>query len=789
MIKHYHILFPALLWVGLQTAFAQSSISGTVTDEASEPLPGVSVMLAGTTKGTVTSAEGKYYISNVAQGYHTMELSFLGYEKVERKINVQGKNNLTYNFILKESVSELDEIVVSAKSEAQAMELSAKAVDVIETRQLKIQTVDMGEVLARTQGVNVQRSGGLGSNAQLSLNGLTNDQIRFFVDGVPLQSMGYSYGIANIPVNLIDRIEIYKGVVPIRFGADALGGAVNVVSNQSFEGTGGTVSYQTGSFGTHRVAANVYHQPAGSNFFAQASGFYDYARNNFEVDVEVPNARGRITEKTVERFHDEYLARGINLDLGLKNQKWADIFSIRGFFSAGERDLQHNFIMSVPYGEVTTASQTYGGLARWEKKWNNKFAAENIAGFSNNRTELLDTATLVYTWDGVPSRDLDGDIIIRDTPGELGQPSDVSFDDITYYNRLNLSYSINDRHEVRLSSAPTFSSRSGRNALITDPEAIDRLTLENELFNFVNGLEYEYKKEDALNIIAFFKNYTQGLSTEEIENGGILTDASRTTNNQGWGASLKYQLSKAWEVKASYEWATRLPNLGEVFGDGIFIFDNIGLNPERSHNINLAANLRTSLANRSELEMGVNAFVRDVKDLLVLLGTGDFFVFQNVADASSRGLEWNGSWISKERNFTVTANATYFDFVNTSDSGPFSSFEGDRIPNRPYLFFNNTFNYRINKFFSPQDDLSFFGGMRYVHEFFRSWESAGRRDTKQVIPSQFTQNVGITYSRRIADKQLTLTGEIQNLSDAQVFDLFGVQRPGRAFYIKTIFTF
>lgn len=765
----------------------KGNLTGRITHDDYEPVPGTTIQLMGTGFGAISDRAGRFSITDIPNGTYKADISSVGYEKYQREVQIDGMTiELLIN--LKQSVNELEEVIVSAESVSETLKLSAKAVDVIETREAKIQTVDLGEVLARTQGVNVQRGGGLGSNAQLSLNGLSNDQIRFFVDGIPLRAMGYNLGIANIPVNLINRVEIYKGVVPIRFGADALGGAVNIISNESFEGTGGTVSYQFGSFSTHRLAFNAYHQPKNTNYFIRASGFYDYTKNNYKIDVEVPDVRGKLTEQTIERFHDDYLARGINVDFGIRNQSWADVLMVKGFISDGERDLQHNFIMSIPYGEVTTGFETAGGLLKWRKNFGS-ISIENIAGLSENKTVLLDTGTLVYTWEGVPSVNLDGDIVFRDPPGERGTPSDIRFTDMTYYNRLNLDLRFGDSHRLRISSSPTFDSRSGRNFLITDPGAIDRFTLQNEITTFTNGLEYDYKQSDKLNIIGFVKNYTQKLNTEDIENGGVLVDVSRLTNEPGWGANLKYQLTEKWELKTSYEWATRLPNLTEVFGDGIFIVDNVDINPERSHNVNLAVNLKTTFSDKSSFGLGVNGFVREVKDLIVLIGTDEIFNYQNVADASSRGVELNSSWSSYSGNLRITANTTYFDFINMSESGPFGAFKGDRIPNRPYLFSNAAFRYRIDKMFSGKDDLVIFGGTRYVHKFFRSWESAGRRDTKQVIPSQFTLNIGVTHNRFFKNKKFSFTGEIQNLSNAKVFDFFGVQRPGRAFYIKSIFTF
>src|SRR5262249_19840782 len=128
-----------------------------------------------------------------------------------------------------------------------------EAVTVVETERAQRESSDLGEVLARTQGIGVRRAGGLGSDTRFSIDGLTDDQVRFFLDGVPLELAGYPFGIANVPVNLIERVEIYSGVVPARFGADALGGAVNLVTDDDLRGHKLAASYEVGSFGTLRL--------------------------------------------------------------------------------------------------------------------------------------------------------------------------------------------------------------------------------------------------------------------------------------------------------------------------------------------------------------------------------------------------------------------------------------------------------------------------------------------------------------------------------------------------------
>lgn len=73
--------------------------------------------------------------------------------------------------------------------------------------------MDIGQVLDRVTGVRVKETGGVGSNVSVSLNGFTGNQIKFFVDGLPMDNFGSSFQLNNIPINFADRIEIYKGVV------------------------------------------------------------------------------------------------------------------------------------------------------------------------------------------------------------------------------------------------------------------------------------------------------------------------------------------------------------------------------------------------------------------------------------------------------------------------------------------------------------------------------------------------------------------------------------------------
>jgi hypothetical protein len=98
-----------------------------------------------------------------------------------------------------------------------------------------VRVVELGEVLRRTEGVDVRGTGALGAPVLLSLNGLVGAQVRVFVDGVPLELSGLGEDLSRLPVGELERVELYKGVVPLRLGADALGGAIHLVTRERFQ--------------------------------------------------------------------------------------------------------------------------------------------------------------------------------------------------------------------------------------------------------------------------------------------------------------------------------------------------------------------------------------------------------------------------------------------------------------------------------------------------------------------------------------------------------------------------
>jgi outer membrane receptor protein involved in Fe transport len=241
---------------------------------------------------------------------------------------------------------------------------------------------------------------------------------------------------------------------------------------------------------------------------------------------------------------------------------------------------------------------------------------------------------------------------------------------------------------------------------------------------------------------------------------------------------VRYQVAPWLIGKASYELSTRLPVIDEVFGDGILVRPNLEIEPERSHNANLGARMQWE-----QLQLDVNAFARLTDNMIILINSDRTFVYQNVYAARILGIEAGASYVAPGEWASLEGSVTVQDIRNASSSGPFGQFDGDRIPNRPWLLGALAGTVRHRKLVRRDDEIALFANSRYVHEFYRGWESVGTASSKQVLETQFVHGVGVTYALRNAMPIVT-TAEVSNLLDARVFDSFGVQRPGRAFYLK-----
>jgi outer membrane receptor protein involved in Fe transport len=681
------------------------------------------------------------------------------------------------------------EIVVHGRSDAAAARDSAAPVTVVDTTRARTQTADLGEVLARTEGVGVRRSGGLGSSTRLSLNGFTGDQVRLFIDGVPLDASGFGLGTGSIPLDFLDRVDIYQGVVPIAFGADALGGAVNLVTRRDLQGTGGSASLETGAFGTLRVTAGGHHVFSGAGLYVRAFAAVDRADNDYPVDVQVADPTGRTHDATVHRFHDGYAAEAGGVEAGVLGQPWAEQWMVRVFASHDAKELQSNLTMAIPYGDVTSDNTSYGVLMRYENRlWDGRVAVRSSTGYGLQSDDFEDLGEWIYDWFGQR-------VAPRSGPGEItAQGSDRTLWQKKAYERLDVDATLAPGHRIEVALAPTWSSREGKERR-TPHDTFDTLTVERSMTTVDSGLAYHLALFDRLENTAFFKVYYYTAHTLDTTGAGSFTHGMLTGNayvertfdhsSAGYGDMARLGLLDGLHLKASYEHATRLPRPDELFGDNVFIVPNDDLRPETSDNYNLGLQYESGATAAGRFGAEVTGFLRVAEGLIAVLGSTDYELrYQNLVDATSKGVQGSAKWTSPHRLLAVDGNATWMDFRNRSKSGYFGAFYDVRMPNTPYLFANGGARLSLHGAFAEPDELSLDWHVRYVHEFFRAWENVGIESTKQTIPRQTTQSLALAYAIGNAERRFVGTIECDNLTDEKTFDFFGQQRPGRAVYWK-----
>lgn len=666
---------------------------------------------------------------------------------------------------------------------------SAQPVKVVDTEAARHHSTDLGELLARTEGVGLQRAGGMGSATRLSLHGLSDDQIRVFLDGVPLELSGFGLGLATVPVYWLQRAEVYRGVVPVRYGSDALGGAIDLVTSDELDGMSAGAAYTAGAFGTQQLALQTRAHEPSSGFFSRVAAFYDHSRNDYVVDVEVPNELGQLRPARVRRFHDGYEAGGGSVQLGWLRRPWARRLLLELFASQFDKDLQHNVDMTVPYGEVEYGQRTLGGSLRYELPRlghgsARRFGVAALAAYSHRQLRFEDTAPWVYDWYG--------NRVFQRAAG-AGELSVYATDLTQWENRGlgrgTLTFDPAPGHALRFVASLDVTARSGEERLRVNPARIDPETTNRSLLQLVNGVEYTLRAggeaRKVVENVVFAKHYLYHPSTDQVQTfDNSIRHVEDTLQRFGAGDALRVRVLEGVFAKASYEYATRLPRPDEVFGDGALVAPNLDLTPESSHNANLGV--------LSELPLGehllageITGFLRDTEDMIVELATADrvHSIHQNVFSVRTLGVDGMLRWASPARLVTLQANGTWQDQRNVSERGAFAPFNRQRVPNRPWLFANTLAMLHLAGFGSSNAALDVAYYTRYVHGFLPGWADTGAVNPREVIPDQLLHSVEVSYSLD-GPWRLDVALDLQNLTDARAYDVLGVQKPGRATFVK-----
>ena len=685
-----------------------------------------------------------------------------------------------------EEVTQLSEVVLTGQSPIKQVQKAAYNVVAIEAQQLRNLNSNAADILARVSGVKMRETGGVGAEANINLNGFTGRHVRIFIDGVPMNEANASFRINNIPAELIERIEIYKGVVPVTFGADALGGAINVVTRKNRYNYG-NLSYTFGSFNTHKSTLNL-GQFLTDNISVELNAYQNYSDNSYKVFTEYLDLQTGTYSKEkrwFKRFHDRYHNEAIIGRVNIFDEKWADKLSFALNYSQEDKQLQNANLMQKVFGGKYRKSHNYSSSVEYEKKNILKGLSFFLTGrYDFTTTQNVDEEARRYSWTGEYEPMV--------TRGE-SQLQNTIFEGKTGYITSHIDYQLNEKHSFQLTHTFSNYTRRNKNMLITN------YTLDSDFMRRVNeknisGLSYKFTPSERWNILAFGKYYNTAVTGPVIISGqgsrAVYEEETHHTQAWGYGGATTYQLLKTLQTKISYEKSFRLPTDTELFGDGDLEIGNYKLKPENSNNLNVNISYQPVFKAHSLLVEAGFAY-RYIKDYIIrsIISAG-----ANEGSAGSRnhgkvlnmGVDATLRYFYKDI-FSVGGNLSYMNLRNKeefTETGRPSAIYNDRLPNMPYLFGNADATCNIGSLIAKRDKLSLNYNLFFTEEFFTSWQSEG---TKIKVPRQLSHDVSLTYYT--PNKRLSLSVEAKNITDELLYDNYSLQKAGRAFYAKLSYRF
>ncbi|MBD2703919.1 TonB-dependent receptor [Spirosoma sp. BT702] len=756
------------------------SISGTIQASSGETIPGASVVIESLKKSTITDEKGRFTLTEIPTGEHQVQVRSVGFKEQVKTVRV--RQNTRFSLALEQDDIQLTEVSVIGRSDAKEVARQAFNVTAVDASKLHNSTLDLSHALDRVSGVRVRESGGVGSNFNFSLNGFTGRQVKFFIDGVPMDNFGSSFQLNNIPINLAERVDVYKGVVPIWLGSDALGGAVNIVTGNK-QRNYLDASYSYGSFNTHRSAVNA-GITTKSGFTVQLNAFQNYSDNNYWVTVDVAdiNTGEYFRNQRVRRFHDTYRNETLVANVGVVGKKYAD-------------KLLFGITLGQNRAEIQTGARMVSVFGQWYRRGNIvmpsfRYQKENLfvkglnvrltGNFNLGQEQNVDTVYRRYNWFQQ----------FKEYPGK-GSERERSLYKFRNNNGLitaNASYQISGKQSISVNNVFNTFNRQGFDELNPANQNYEqpRVNTKNIL-----GVGYKYDYDDRWNTSLFVKHFSQhnkyGITYNPSGNfGDVAYMTQKNSFSQlGYGIATSYFLQKNLQLKASYEKSYRLPETDELYGDLLNLEGNINLKPETSFNYNVGFSYLTNLTKQHRFTFAANALYRDARGFIRprLNNNQTKQVMDNLADVTNLGFDGEIRY-SFKRMLTTGVNLTYQNLRNNTrfEDGitAQSPLYRDRIPNMPFLFGNADASVFLRNVGGAGNTLTFGYNLLYVHAYYLYWPSLGQ--SKLDIPQQLAHDANVVYA--LANGKYNIGLECKNLLDARLYDNFSLQKPSRGFYLK-----
>ena len=725
------------------------------------------------TNGTTTDNKGIARLSAPSNQKLMLMVSFVGYQTI---IDTIITNRKYYTLKLFPEPIDLADVVIVGKTRAQVLRESPEAVSVIDAKELQGRSISLETVLNKTIGLKVGQTGGLGSSSRIIVHGLEGNRIQILWDGIPMSNSDGAFSLDEIPIDIIERIEVYKSIIPARFGCDGLGGAINIVTKE-FSTDYLDASYEFGSYQTHKGSVFSRKNFPKSGILIGMGGYYTTAKNDYSF--RVPERENLLVKRDHDRFQSYMLKGKIAF-----TKLWFDEISTEFGYYNRFNEIQ-GILKNIQHAE------NQSGMFMLENKLiksgilNDRLNLESHLSLSHMTNNFVDIAQVNYDFEGN----------IYPSPNGMGETGEVPHNSndksLEINERINFDYKLSANQSLNLNTLINYAQRQPNDEIASQHAGFVIGGFPSKKTSVISGLTWDTKLFDRKLTNMFSAKYFHLHSEIEDLTSYEMIEAPKKKNNTtsqiGWIEAMKYEAFRGFHLKASYQRAIRLPNSQELFGDGIITFPAAGLKPEKSHNFNLGFLIdKNDILGLSRLQFEVNGFYMQVSDMIKLMKQHMAAGYVNAEKVHIKGIETE---LKLDITPTVYAygNLTYQDLRDVLNYLPGTQApnptKGLRLPNIPYLFANFGAEYHRDQLFKNWHIKAFWDG-KFTEEFFYFWELTELQ--KRRIPRSFVNDIGLLLTYK---NKYSVALECHNMMNKEVWDQFRQPLAGRTFHLKFRYVF
>ena len=681
-------------------------------------------------------------------------------------------------------ITVLDGLSVEDESEAEIAPVDTKtkaeSVKILDTKELQGSSATIAEATNRSSGVKIRQSGGMGGESKINIRGMEGKNVKVLVDGVPVDNGNGSLSINDIPIDKVDRIEVYKSYVPERFATDGMGGVINVVThrlpNSSISG-----SYSFGSFNTHKASLDakyVWVSDSTKNRSVEIglSAYYNYSDNDYEFTTPY-------MDTTVTRDHDRYYSYNISPFVNFNNF-WFDRISLGLSFGGMDKEIQST---AHRVEEAKADASGFGVGLSFEKVdlFVKGLSAAISVNFAYGTESVVDTSHVYFFgWDKENFRNS------KMAYGELspGSAARIERKNYTVVLPWNVDYAFNKKHVLTWSGLYRYESQEPTDKLAKAGVKVNKAGFPGYSHSVVTGLSLEnnFWDERIQNVVGI-KGYFYSIAAEDDGENRIqqLTDDDVNNKDFGFSENLRMQILPQFAVKGGYQRSLRFPTREEIFGDGMYVQSAPNLKPEFSDNFTAGAELDLDkIPFLLKLHLEFNWFYLLMDDRIYWNNYASIpRPYYNSVGTKTSGFEIDAA-IDVNEYVSLSFNLTKQDAESREVDMSYGIAKGLTVPNIPTFYMNFGVEFHVGDLFFKDDFFKLYWFANYTDDYYYSWKVSAKQD--RTIPSSFSQDVGVEYS--VMANMLSWSFEVRNIADELVYDKYGESKPGRAFATKVKFS-